>query len=737
MDCNNKSRYRFFFALILPLVLPVNAASLDESMIGVRVKGGSSHSQTSTPASEVESPNRRSTPEQSTASPKTSSKVASKSTSDRQHQTDSSKKIAELEKKISTLESELKASKAKPPVSDGKGTISQAQESKLDQQITTLKSQLSGAESRLQAMQKTADAEKKQLAELKAQNEKLQSNKTEEQKKQLSVSGVQINQIAALEKQLAESKAKQEKLQVSSAEELKKQQTASAAQATQIAALEKQLTESKAQQEKLQGSSAEELKKQQTASAAQATQIAMLEKQLADAKTQHDKLQGSSAEELKKQQTASATQAKQIAALEKQLTEEKTQRDKLQSISSEEQKKQQATAVAQVAQIAALEKQLTGEKAQREILQGNSSEEQKKQQAAFAAQLKQITDLEKQLVEAKATPALNTEEQSKQKLAATQSVQEIETLKAQLAEEKSQHEQQKSRADTLVKQQVAGQELLALFNKQLTAQQPLASNAASKPDESANKQVTNLENELKTAQAQLKALQEKQTVATSETAEPKTTGDKPTIPKKEDELIAYALGVQLGDKVQDSLTENAELGLSVNTNWALLGLVDTVKQQLQVDRGVLMDSLNKVSDTIRRNMLAKKQEAEKSGKQYQKEFAAKPQVNKDPTGFHYRIEYGGDNKIPDNANIMISVKESLVDGTVIEDMDVQRRYVTQPLTKYPPVFKAALARLRDHGSMTLVVPPELAYGDRGLAPLIPPGSTIVYNIRIVGVTTSK
>ncbi|MBK5145677.1 FKBP-type peptidyl-prolyl cis-trans isomerase, partial [Budviciaceae bacterium BWR-B9] len=590
-----------------------------------------------------------------------------------------------------------------------------------------------------------------------------------------TAAAAQAKQIAALEKQLAESKAQHDKQQGISAEELKKQQTAAAAQVKQIAALEKQLAESKAQHDKQQGSSTEELKKQQTAAAAQAKQIAALEKQLAESKAQHDKQQGISAEELKKQQTASVAQVNQIATLEKQLAEEKIQREKLQNSSTEEQKKQQTVSVTQLAQIAALEKQLTGEKAQREILQGNSSEEQKKQQLAFAGQLKQITDLEKQLAEekaqreklqtsagelakqqvltaeqqqkisvlekqlaeAKVTPALNTEEQSKQQLAATQPLKEIEALKAQLAEEKSQHEQQKNRADALVKQQIAGQELLAVFNKQLIAQPPSVSGAVGKPGEVANKQVTELENELKAAQTQLKALQGKQTVSASESVEAKAPGDKPTIPKKEDELIAYALGMQLGDKVQDSLTENAELGLSVNTNWALLGLVDTVKQQLQVDRGVLMDSLNKVSDTIRRNMLAKKQEAEKSGKQYQKEFAAKPQVNKDPAGFHYRIEYGGDNKIPDNANIMIAVKESLVDGTVIEDMDVQRRYVTQPLSKYPPVFKAALARLRDHGSMTLVVPPELAYGDRGLAPLIPPGSTIIYNIRIVGVTSPK
>ncbi|WP_431225207.1 FKBP-type peptidyl-prolyl cis-trans isomerase [Serratia sp. L9] len=33
----------------------------------------------------------------------------------------------------------------------------------------------------------------------------------------------------------------------------------------------------------------------------------------------------------------------------------------------------------------------------------------------------------------------------------------------------------------------------------------------------------------------------------------------------------------------------------------------------------------------------------------------------------------------------------------------------------------------------MVVPPTLAYGDKGLPPDIPPGSTMVYNVKILDV----
>lgn len=79
------------------------------------------------------------------------------------------------------------------------------------------------------------------------------------------------------------------------------------------------------------------------------------------------------------------------------------------------------------------------------------------------------------------------------------------------------------------------------------------------------------------------------------------------------------------------------------------------------------------------------------------------------------------------------MKETLAGGRVIQDMDRSGKVLSQPLSAFPPLFREAIGYLKNHGSLTMVVPSALAYGEAGYPPQIPPNATMVYQLRIVDV----
>lgn len=195
---------------------------------------------------------------------------------------------------------------------------------------------------------------------------------------------------------------------------------------------------------------------------------------------------------------------------------------------------------------------------------------------------------------------------------------------------------------------------------------------------------------------------------------------------------AYSVGVSIGQDALKTLSSQAAKGLNLQQETVIKGVNDAFAGKPALDEQARNKALFDVSQRLYKNIDKLEQQTRREGKTYQQKFAAQKGVAL-KEGIYSRIDYPGKGKVGENDIVTVVIKESLIDGTVINDMEAEDKVWSQALSQYPPTFREPLKHLNNHGTITIVVPPERAYGSKGIPGKIPPGATMVYTVRIVDV----
>ncbi|HIE1305726.1 TPA: FKBP-type peptidyl-prolyl cis-trans isomerase N-terminal domain-containing protein [Serratia marcescens] len=506
-----------------------------------------------------------------------------------------------------------------------------------------------------------------------------QKQKTEERDRRIALLE---QRLAALPEQA--DKAWQEKLAAAQTTNDKARQRYEQDKKAAAAELEQQ----KAEAARLTGELQQQLA-QQKAEAAKAT--GELQQQLAQLQKERDGQRQQAEQQEKSLKTALAQQkaeaAKAAGELQQQLAQLQKERDG-QHQQAEQQEKSLKTALAQQKAEAA---KAAGE-LQQQLAQLQKERDDQRQQAE-----QQEKSLKTALAQQKAEAAKATGE-LQQQLAQLQEKNKTQTEQAKALE-------QRLAVVTAESAQAAQQRDKATLQVDKTATELAAAHQAQQA----------LQDELSGLRSRAKWLPDAQAL------------------KKKPEQQSYAAGVALGRDIQTMLAERKNWGINPDKTVLLAGVIDTFNGHYQLSDAQLTRALSESEKAVNdaRNQAAKVQTSK--GEAFVTEFKKKKGTQKSPAGFWYRIDYVGDEAIKENARVDIVVKESLTDGSVIQDMDRSGKVMSQPLSAYPPLFREAIGHLKNHGSLTMVVPPALAYGETGYAPQIPPNATMVYELRIVDV----
>lgn len=340
---------------------------------------------------------------------------------------------------------------------------------------------------------------------------------------------------------------------------------------------------------------------------------------------------------------------------------------------------------------------------------------------AFTAKLEAADKLQQQLT-VKLTEADAAQQALKSKLDASEAAQK------ELATKLSAFETEKQ--DLTARLATA-----AVEKKALTAK--LDSYAISKQQSELQEDAARTQADNEKAQLLAYAEEIKQLKAKLSDAQTKTGKQQPDIDlAKEPQQQAYSVGVSMGEEALKVLATRDAQGIKISKDTVLQGILDSFSGKIALDDKVRNKALFDVSKKVFQSLNKIEQQTISDGKKYQQQFAKqKGVVFKD--GVYSRIDYAGEGKIHDTDTVTVTIKETLIDGTVINDMEAEGKVWSQTLKSYPPVFLGPIKRLGNHGAITVVIPAELAYGSEGRPPKIPPGATMVYSVRIVDATPAQ
>ena len=198
----------------------------------------------------------------------------------------------------------------------------------------------------------------------------------------------------------------------------------------------------------------------------------------------------------------------------------------------------------------------------------------------------------------------------------------------------------------------------------------------------------------------------------------------------EEQKALYALGVLMARNASSWQLQEAELP------WLIEGLKDTVnKKDPRVDLTQVGPRMAEVQKT-RQALVAAPEKAKH--KPFLDAEAAKPGAQVSSSGLiYFQVAEGkGGSPGPDDA-VAVNYRGTLPDGTEFDSSYKRGQPVQFRLSRVIPCWTEGLQRMKVNGKARLVCPSDIAYGDGGSPPTIPPGTPLVFEVELLGMAKVK
>lgn len=200
--------------------------------------------------------------------------------------------------------------------------------------------------------------------------------------------------------------------------------------------------------------------------------------------------------------------------------------------------------------------------------------------------------------------------------------------------------------------------------------------------------------------------------------------------ESETDRINYSVGYQIGGdfKRQDVELNADALMRGIHDALAaakpLMGREEVSRTLFDLKRRIVKQQREEAAKTAQMNL--------EQGKAFLAENAKKDGVSVRPSGLQFRVLQEGAGKTPGAMDtVTVHYRGTMIDGTEFDSSYARNQPATFAVGGVIPGWTEALQLMREGAKWELYVPPELAYGERGMGSRIPPNSTLVFEVELV------
>jgi FKBP-type peptidyl-prolyl cis-trans isomerase FklB len=191
---------------------------------------------------------------------------------------------------------------------------------------------------------------------------------------------------------------------------------------------------------------------------------------------------------------------------------------------------------------------------------------------------------------------------------------------------------------------------------------------------------------------------------------------------------SYAVGMYLGNNLKQT-------GVELDMDLVMRGFKDSASgsSALMTPQDVSTAMMSFRQD-IQKAMMEKAQKNAAAGEAFLEANKSKPGVFTLPDGLQYKVIAQGSGDAPSaNDEVTVSYKGSFLDGTEF-DSSAKTGHPAQFMVRgVIPGWTEALQKMSVGSKWELYIPSNLAYGPNGHPPVIPPNSTLIFEVELLSI----